>query len=338
MPQTVLLTGVSGYIGLHIAKQLLNAGYCVRGSVRNKAKAKEVSETLLAAQVDITHFTSVELDLALDDGFEDAAKGCDYVMHVASPYVIANPKSEDELIVPAVEGTLRVLSAAKKMGVKRVVVTSSIMAMMGDMKTGEFGPNSWTDPQSPNINTYTKSKTLAEKAAWDFMAAHSSETIMQIVTINPGGVVGPPLGRVITGQSMAMLDQMLRGKLPMLPNVAVPLVDVRDLATLHVLAMTADNVAGKRIIAASAKASRFIEIAQILKDSGYKGPSTRLAPNFLLRFMSLFDREAKGMLGMLDTDVSADNTQTIALLNWTQRSLKESVLDSAAVVKTLIKP
>ena len=180
-------------------------------------------------------------------------------MHVASPYVIANPKLEDEMIVPALEGTLRVLNAAQKAGVKRVVLTSSIVAM---------------------------------------------------------------------------LEQMLRGKLPMLPNISIPLVDVRDVASLHVLAMTADNVVGKRIIAAPAKASSFIEIAQILKDQGYKDPSTRMAPNFVLHFMALFDREAKGML---DTHIAADNTETLSLLNWSFRSLKESVLDSAMVVNTLIK-
>jgi len=337
MLPTVLVTGISGYIGLYVAQQLLQEGYTVKGSVRSQAKAQEVRDTLVKAQVNIDQLTIVELNLRLDAGWEEATHGCEYVMHVASPYEIANPKTEDEMILPALAGTLRVLQAAQKAGVKRVVLTSSIVAMMGGMKTGKFGPSDWTDPESSQINTYTKSKTLAEKAAWDFIAHQGPDTSMELVTVNPGSVVGPPLGSVITGQSMAMLEQMLRGKLPMLPNISIPLVDVRDVANLHVLAMSADNVVGKRIIAAAAKANSFIEIAQILKDNGYKGPSTRRAPNFLLRFMALFDREAKGMVGMLDTHVSADTTETLDLLTWHPRPLQSSVLDSALVVSALIK-
>ena len=337
MSQTVLLTGVSGYIGLHIAQQLLNAGFCVRGSVRSKNKEKEVRETLAAADVDISQFSIVELNLTHDDGWDEAVKGCDYVMHVASPFVIANPKSEDDMIIPAVEGTLRALRSAKKAGVERVVLTSSILAMMGSMKTGIFGPKDWTDINAANISTYAKSKTLAEKAAWDFIESQEGADKMEMVSMHPGGVFGPPLGNVITGQSMDMLDQMLRGKMPLLPSFVFPLVDVRDVATLHVQAMITPDVVGKRIVASPSKGSSFVEVAQILKENGYKGPSTRVAPDFLLRFMSLFDREAQGMLGLLGMDLHADNAQTRTLFNWTPIPLKDSVLDSAAAVKAITR-
>ncbi len=334
MSKTVLLTGVSGYIGLHCAQQLLNAGYIVRGSVRNEAKANSVRETLSATKIDTQNLSIVTLDLMSDRGWDAATSGCDYVMHVASPFVIANPKNADEVISPAVNGTLRMLKAAKKAGVQRVVLTSSILSMMGSMKSGTFGPDDWTDTNAPDVSVYTQSKTLAEKAAWDFIAEQSGDAL-EMVSINPGGVFGPPLGTDITGQSMNMLDQMLRGKMPMVPNAAFPMVDVRDVALLHVQAIENTTAAGKRMIAASAKPQGFAGIAQMLKDEGYKGPSARIAPNFMLRIMALFDREAKGMLGFLDMNIHADNSQTRTVFDWTPRALRESVLDSARAVKAI---
>ncbi|TWT80521.1 3 beta-hydroxysteroid dehydrogenase/Delta 5--_4-isomerase [Planctomycetes bacterium CA13] len=333
--ETVLLTGISGYIGLHCAKKLLNNGFEVRGSVRNTAKGKKVHETLAAASVDTTNLTTVELNLTSDKGWDEATKGCDYVMHVASPYVIADPKSEDEVIAPAVDGTLRALRAAKKSGVKRVVLTSSALAMMGSMKTGTFGPQDWTDTDSKQISTYTKSKTLAEKAAWDFVAKQSADSVMEMVSVNPGAVFGPPIGTDISGQSMTMIDKMLRGKMPMVGDVSMPMVDVRDLAQLHVQALTNSNAAGKRIIGAAAKPNRIVKIAEILRSKGYKGPKARVAPNFLLRIMSLFDAEAKGMVGLLGTNVQADNSETRELFEWNPRPFSESVLDTAAAIEAI---
>ncbi|MCC4799365.1 SDR family oxidoreductase [Enterovibrio norvegicus] len=333
--ERVLVTGISGFIGLHCAKELLNQGFEVRGSVRDMKKADEVLITLAAASVDTRHLTFVQLDLTSDEGWNDAAEGCDYIMHIASPFTIANPKTEAEMITPAVEGSLRALRAGENAGVKRVVLTSSIVAMMGSMKTGTFGPSDWTDSSSSAISTYTKSKTLAERAAWEFVENLPDSNTMEFVTLNPGGVFGPPLGTNITGQTMAIVDQMLNGKLPLVPNIAFPMVDVRDLAVLHVQAMITPKANGKRILAAGSAPSSFAEMAQILKDEGYKGPSTRIAPDFFLRFMSLFDREAKGMLGMLGMNLSADNAATRSLFGWTPRSVKQSIQDTAKAVSLI---
>ncbi|OBT13875.1 NAD-dependent epimerase [Vibrio sp. UCD-FRSSP16_10] len=328
--QTVLLTGISGFIGLHIAKQLLDKGFHVRGSIRNLKKAQSIKNTLQKASTDVSELSFIELDLTSDKGWDSAAKDCEYVMHVASPYAAAEPKHEDDMIKPAVDGSLRVLRAANKAGVKRVVLTSSAMTMMATMKSGTFGPNDWADTHSKDIGTYAKSKTLAEQAAWQFM--EEQDSAMELVVVNPGGVFGPALGDDISGQSMTMIDQMLRGKIPMLANVAMPMVDVRDVAIIHVQAMTHTQAAGQRILASRSEPTHLTEIAKILKEHGYKGPSTRIAPNLLLRFMALFDSEAKGMVGLLNINVRADNSKTLQLFDWSPRPFAETVLDAATAV------
>lgn len=330
--EIVLLTGISGFIGLHIAKQLLDQGFHVRGSIRNSKKAQSIINTLKKVSANVSELSFVELDLTSDKGWDNAAEGCDYVMHVASPFAAAEPKHEDEMIKPAVNGSLRALRAAKNAGVKRVVLTSSALTMMATMKSGTIGPSDWADTNSKDIGTYAKSKTLAEQAAWQFMEKQNSA--MELVTVHPGGVFGPALGDDISGQSMSTVDQMLRGKIPMVANVAIPMVDVRDVASAHVQAMTNDQASGQRIIASRSEATHLKEIAKILKEHGYKGPSTRVAPNLLLRFMSLFDKEAKGMVSFLDMNIRADNSKAVELFDWTPRPFSETVLDAA---KSIIK-
>jgi len=332
---TVLLTGISGYIGLHTAKQLLDEGFTVRGSVRNMRKADDVKATLKAASVDTTNLSFVALNLTSDDGWHEALNGCDYVIHMASPYVVAEPKNENELIAPAVEGSLRALRAAKRAGVKRVVLTSSTFSMMASMKTGTFGPDDWSDTDASDVSAYAKSKAIAEKEAWNFINNQSDNDKMEMVSVNPGGVFGPPLGNNITGQSMTMIDQMLRGKVPMVANVSLPMVDVRDVAKLHVQAMLHANASGKRIVASVAEPIALKEIAKILQEKGFKGPSVRVAPNFMIRLMSLFDREAKGMVGLLGMKLHADNSETRTLFNWEPIPFSKSVLDSATAVKRI---
>ena len=335
MAKTVLLTGASGYIGLHCAKELIEAGYAVRGTVRSQAKAQEVRETLAAASVDTANLSLVEIDLNSDHGWNDTAAGCHFIMHVASPYLLANPKNPNEMISPAVDGTLRVLHAAKKAGAKRIVLTSSTFAMQGHMKFGKFTPDSWTDLDAPNISTYIKSKTLAEKAAWDFVNQQTDGSPIEMVVMSPGVLFGPPLGQNITGQTMSAFDQILRGKIPLVPKFAFPTVDVRDVAKLHVQALTLPVASGKRIIVAGEEPNGMLDVMKILKSEGYKGPSTRIAPNFLLRLVALFDREAKGMLVYLGMDVSCDNSETHKMFNWMPIPFKQSVLETAVAVKSI---
>ncbi len=333
MPHTVLITGISGYIGLHCAAEALRAGYRVRGSVRSPGRERTVRETLANASVDTTNLEFVQLDLTADAGWDTAAEGCTYVLHVASPFTIANPKTADEMLVPAIQGTLRALRAARRAGVERVVLTSSAVAMFGSMKRGVFGPDDWTNVDDPHVSTYVKSKTLAERAAWDFVAEESDEGALELVVINPGGVFGPPLGKDISGQTMAIVDQMLLGKMPMLPRAAFPMVDVRDVAMLHVRAMTLPEAAGLRIIAAGSEPVSFAEMAQMLIDAGYDGPSTRIAPGILLRTLALFDREAKGMVTFLGMDLGADNSRTRSLFDWIPTPIERSLRETAVAVQ-----
>ncbi|PMH44901.1 NAD-dependent epimerase [Vibrio sp. 10N.286.49.B3] len=299
-------------------------------------RADQIKKVLQNSSADVSKLSFVELDLTSDKGWDNATEGCDYLLHVASPYSVANPKNADDMIKPAVEGSLRALRAAKKAGIKRVVLTSSTLTMMATMKSGTFGPNDWADTNSKDISTYAKSKTLAEKAAWQFMDEQNDDS-MELVSISPGGVFGPPLGSDITGQSLTMIDKMLKGKVPMIANIAMPMVDVRDVAKIHVQAMTHPDAKNQRIIASHSEPNRILEIAKTLKNEGYQGPSVRTAPDLLLRVISLFDDEAKGMVGLLGKTVHADNSKTVDMFGWSPRPFTQSVLDSAKAIKAIQK-
>jgi dihydroflavonol-4-reductase len=335
MSQTVLLTGISGFIGLYCAKELLNAGFKVKGTVRNSVKQQQVIEAMKSNDISTINLQFFELDLTSDNGWDKAMKGCDFVMHVASPFRIANPKDENEMLLPAVEGTKRVLKAANKASVKKVIMTSSIVSMMSSIRRGQFGPEDWTDINYPNLNTYIKSKTLAEKAAWTFIDQHKASSKMELVVIAPGGVFGPPLGNDISGETLTILSKMMNGKIPMVPDTAFPMVDVRDVAKLHVQAILTRGTAGKRFIAAGTEPIGFADVAEILLKQGYKGPSTKKAPSWLLKFMSIFDREAKGMLGILGMHLTADNSNTKKIFNWVPIPFAKSVIETANAIKII---
>ena len=206
---------------------------------------------------------------------------------------------------------------------------------MGTQKSGTFGPDDWTQTEPSHPSTYTQSKTLAEKAAWEFINAQSDDKPMEMVSVNPGGVFGPPLGRNISGQSMDMMGKWLAGEMPMVPNIAFPMVDVRDVSQIHLKSMTHPDAAGLRILAANEEATSFSRVAQILNDNGFKGPSQRVAPSFMLRIVGLFDREAQAMRGWLGMNLRGNNSKTRELLDWTPRSFEESVVETAHAVQAL---
>lgn len=326
----VLVTGVAGYIGQHCALELLKKGFNVIGSLRNISKAHEV-ETAIKQHIEIKdNLEFCQLDLLIDNGWEEAMNGCGFVLHVASPYVSYQPKDENELIKPAVEGTSRVLKFAKKFGVKRVVVTSSVVAMLGDANASiDINSKSWTNINAKNVSAYVKSKTMAEKLAWDFVTNQHTNPPLELVVINPGPVFGPTLTGNLNGASMSMYKDLISGKMPMLPQSSINMSDVRDVAEIHVKALENKQAVGKRFIVTTEKPYSFQEMAKILKLEGYNKVSTAVAPNFFLRFMSNFSNDIKGMLPFIGFIYNADVSETIKVFNWKPIDLKKTVLDTA---------
>ena len=326
MAERVLVTGISGYIGQHCAAELLNQGFEVVGTVRSKSKV-DSTKSAISAAAPVDGLTFAEADLLSDKGWESAMSGCTYVMHVASPFVFAEPKDENEMIKPAVEGTRRVVKAAQKAGVRRMVLTSSTFAMIAGKATGRYGPDSWSDTNS-NIGAYAKSKTLAEKAAWEAVAGSG----MELTVINSGAVYGPSLGSEVAGESLSFMRDIIGGKMPMVPDIAMGMVDVRDVARLHVAAMTTPRAAGQRFIAATAEPIEMGYFAQVLRDAGYQKAPSRKAPNPAIKLMSLFDRQAKGMVPFLGKKAAYDNQATFDILGWQPTPIEVSIKEMAASI------
>ena len=331
---TVLLTGASGYIGKHIALRLLKDGYTVRASVRSLAKGDEVRTAVqqhLDSSIDIASKLSfVELDLEKDSGWNEALKGIDVLMHTASPFPLASPKDENELIKPAVEGTLRALRAAHKSGVKRVVLTSSIAAIYGnELPEGmsEFDETIWTDVTHPiGRMAYTKSKTLAEKAAWDYVKSEAPE--IELTVINPVLVLGTPLDSNF-GSSVSVVERILKAKDPMVPDLYFSIVDVKDVAEMHVKALSIETSKGQRFIA-SARTVSFIEIAQLLK-TYYPGRKivTMKAPTFVVKILALFDADIKSILPSLGDKTSATSKKAHDVLGIDFIPVETSIKETA---------
>lgn len=296
----VLLTGASGFLAKHILLKLLAAGHQVRASVRMPARAEEVRRAVLpllpaGAAAGLSFVT---LDLLEDRGWTEALAGCRALIHTASPFPITEPARPEELIRPAVEGTLRALVAAQAAGVGRVVLTSSMVAVLwtGVQARRPATEADWTDPDAPGTSSYARSKTLAERAAWDFVAGTGRD--MALTTINPGWILGPPLDTDI-GSSLALVGRVLRGRDPMLPELGFVVVDVRDVAEMHVRALERPEAAGERFIAASGSLW-LTDWGKILKAAyPHRRIPTRTAPRWLLRGLALFDGEIRASLPIL---------------------------------------
>ncbi len=324
--EKVLVTGITGYIGQHCAAELLRQGYEVVGTIRSRSKG-DATRSAISQVAPIDKLSFAEADLLSDSGWTEALKGCTFVLHIASPFLLSEPKDESELITPAVEGTKRVMAAAQKAGIKRLVLTSSTFAIIAGKDTGKYGPSDWSDTDA-NIGAYAKSKTFAERAAWEAVKGSN----MELTVINPGAVFGPSLEAKIDGQSVAMMTDMITGKIPMIPDMAMGMVDVRDVANLHVAAMTASGAEGKRFIACTAEPVEMATLAKVLREAGYtKAPSLK-APTFLLKLMSLVDREAKGMMPFIGKKATLDNSATLKVLNWKPTPMAHSFKEMAAAI------
>jgi nucleoside-diphosphate-sugar epimerase len=326
---TVLVTGGSGFIGSHAILQLLAAGHQVRTTVRNLKREGEVRAMLKAGGAEPgERLTFSATDLENDAGWPEAVAGCEYVLHVASPFPANIPKHEDELIVPAREGSLRVLRAARDAGVKRVVLTSSFAAIGygHPPRTTPFDETSWTDPDGADVRPYVKSKTLAERAAWDFVAKEGRG--LELAVVNPVGVFGPVLGPDYA-TSILLVQRLLDGAMPGCPRLYFGVVDVRDVADLHLRAMTHLAAKGERFLAVAGDFVSIVDIAKVLKSrlgaSAQRVP-TRQLPNWLVRIAAFFDPAVKQILPELGKIKNATNAKAKRLLGWTPRSNEEAIV------------
>lgn len=335
----VLVTGGSGFIGSHCLLQLLAAGHEVRASVRNLKREPEVREMLRqgGAADPGARLSFVEADLAADRGWAEAVAGCDYVLHVASPFPDAVPKDENELIGPARDGALRVLRAARDASVKRVVLTSSFAAIGYGADAGKstFTEEDWTNPDRPDVQAYAKSKTLAERAAWDFIRDEGGA--LELSVVNPVGVFGPVLGPDYS-TSILIIQRLMDGAVPGCPRLYFGVVDVRDVADLHIRAMTDPKAKGERFLAVAGDFMSMLEMAKVLKrelGSAASRVPTRELPDWLVRLVALADPAVKLILPELGKRKNATNAKARRLLGWTPRTNEEAIVATARSLREL---
>ena len=328
----VLVTGASGYIGGHVAREFLEHGYRVRGTVRSLANPKKVDHLRELGARHGGRLELVEADLERETGWKEAVSGCTYLEHVASPFPAAAPKDENELVRPAVDGTLRVLRAAAEAGtVRRVVVTSSVAAVAyghGTALGRALTEEDWSVAEQ--CEAYQKSKTLAERAAWDFVAKLPESQRFELAVVNPGFVAGPLSGPEI-GTSGEVVGRLMRRELPACPEIGWAVVDVRDVAIAHRLATESPQAAGQRFIAAGDHLW-MREIGKLLAEEfgpkGYRPPTGHL-PYALLWLVARFDKSVRLVLQYVGKKETVSHDKATRLLGWKPRPARETFVDMA---------
>lgn len=328
----VLVTGASGFIGLHCIAQLLQAGYQVRGSLRSRARESEIRNALSKVVNTENRLEICELDLLKDDGWDDAVSGCDYVMHVASPLLDREPKDQDEIIRPAHEGLMRAIKSSVRNKVKRFVMTSSFSAIGYGHVKDVFDESHWTDT-TQKIGAYNKSKAIAEKAMWDYLDSLKDEEKIEAVAINPTLVIGASLSDDV-GTSNIFLQKMLDGSYPVVPKVHFGYVTVKDTAKAHVAAMTHPHASGKRFILAE-RCMWLYEVNKILRKHGYKKAPIRQAPNLLMKFLALFNNEASAIAGFVGKTKFTNSENAKNILKFSFENVEVGILEIAQQLESL---
>jgi len=330
--EKVLVTGATGYIGLHCIHQLLNQGYAVNGSVRSPERKDEIFQALQNHNTSTENLNIFTFNLNDDEGWDEGMEGCDYLLHVASPIALEN-HDEDFFVKPAVAGVNRAMKFAKKHNVKKVVLTSSVAAIYETMESKSYyDENDWSDPENPAISHYSKSKTLAERAAWEFVENENNP--FELAVINPALVIGPSLSGDL-GESNKAIEMVATGKMP----VAVPLqfgyVDVRDVAAAHILAMQIPASNGERFALAE-KDLWYGDVAKVLRDNGFDKAPTLAVPVWLAKILAIFSKELKLAVPYLGRLRSVKNTSKAKdILGWNPRPAEESIVEIAQQIQDM---
>jgi len=328
----VLVTGATGFIGLHCIHQLLNQGYAVNGSLRSPKRKDEIIEALKNKNTPIENLNLFVFNLTEDNGWDEGMQGCDYLLHIASPLSV-KAYDDDFFVKPAVAGVKRAFKFAKKHNIKKVVLTSSVAAIIEtDEEKEYFDENDWSDIDCREISSYAKSKTMAERAAWDFIKEHQNP--FELAVINPALVTGPSLTGDL-GESNKAIEMVVTGKMP----VAIPMnfgfVDVRDVATAHILAMQNESSNGERF-ALSEKDLSYKEIAKILRDNGFKKAPRISVPIWIAKFLANFNKELKITVPFMGKTRSLSKTSKAKdVLGWDPRPAEESIIDVANQIKEM---
>ncbi|MBQ4830453.1 aldehyde reductase [Alteromonas sp. MMG017] len=329
--EKVLVTGGTGFVGIHIILNLLKRGYTVKTTIRNLNKKYGIIEILEnEGATDLDAISFIEADLTDDKNWSKAVKDCQYVLHVASPFPAKDPENPDELLIPAIEGTLRVLKHARDANVKRVVMTSSFATIGYSNKESNyvFTEKDWTNPEDENT-TYIRSKTLAERAAWDFITSEGGN--LEFTVINPVGIFGPILGKNLSS-SVQLVEQLLNKKIPAVPNVHFGIVDVRDVADIHIKAMSNEKAKGERFLLTGDSSISLPEIAQILHSHENKFSTqvtTKVLPNWLVKLLSIFKPELKNVASQVGKIKILSNKKVKNTFNWTPINKEKIIKDTA---------
>ena len=330
--EKVFVSGGTGYIALHCISQLIKKGFHVKTSLRDMNRKSEVINSVSKVVNCNDKIEFCELDLLKDDGWNDAVSGCDYVLHVASPVLFGMPKDPDTLIKPALEGITRCLKAAVKHKVKRFVMTSSFAAIGSGSDKIEFDDNDWTDLNNEK-HAYNISKTKAELFLWDYINSLEESDKIEVCAINPVVVIGPSLSDD-TGTSNLAIRKLLDGSMPFIPKFGIDLVDVRDVADMHIEAMLNQNSVGKRFLLSS-HTMWYSELANILRENGFSKAPKYVVPNMFIRIFSLFDKEAKLALDRLGKKYTLHSNNARNILNWEPRDIREAIIETAKQLREL---
>ena len=331
--EKVLVTGASGYIALHCINELIKQGYKVKGSLRDMSKENTIRNYFVCDNEEL-NLEFCKLDLLNDEGWDEAVSDCEYIMHIASPFVIEEPKNEKDLIQPALEGTLRALNAANRNVIKKFILTSSMASVAYGHKSRICNKDNWTDT-SKNVGAYVRSKTLSERAAWDFIK--DEHVAFPLTTIHPGMVFGPIISNEIRGASVSLIANMISGKFPALPEIFFTIVDVRDVAKLHVDSLRNQNSDNKRILATSTNGIAFLDISRILRNLGFEKSPQNIIPNQVINSLAAFNKDMRITSSMIKRGFyKVDLSETISIYNWQPIPLEETLYDMTKSMQKIL--